>query len=178
MPGVRRIIAGVSGSPRNLPALRCAADLARAFHADLFPVHAWVPPALALAGRQFPSEYLYQVWEEAARQRLRGALDAAFGGLPPGVCSQPAVRLGKPGPILAGAASGADDVLVIGAGRRRAGSHAWHGAVSRYCLAHASCPVLAIPPPALELAARQRLAARALRRKDPDLGGKVSGGTG
>jgi hypothetical protein len=158
--------------------LRCAADLARAYHVGLFPVHAWVPPALALAGHQFPSGYLCQAWEEAAWQRLRGALDAAFGGFPPGICSQPAVTLGKPGPILVGVASEAGDVLVIGAGRRRAGSHAWHGTVSRYCLAHASCPVLAIPPPALELAARHRLAGRALGRKNPDLGGKVSGGAG
>ena len=30
MPRTRRIVAGVSGSPGNLPALRYAADLARA----------------------------------------------------------------------------------------------------------------------------------------------------
>ena len=43
MPGVRRIIAGVSGSPRNLPALRYAAELARVYDAAFVPVHAWVP---------------------------------------------------------------------------------------------------------------------------------------
>ena len=37
----RRIIAGVSDSPGNLPALRHAADLARVYDAALTFVHAW-----------------------------------------------------------------------------------------------------------------------------------------
>jgi Universal stress protein family len=52
----RRIIAGVSGSPRSLSALRYAADLACACDAALVPVHAWVPPGGELSGRQFISQ--------------------------------------------------------------------------------------------------------------------------
>ena len=43
MPPTRRIVAGVSGSPGNLPALRHAADLARVYDAALTFVHAWLP---------------------------------------------------------------------------------------------------------------------------------------
>jgi len=155
MPGVRRIIVGVSGSSRGLPALRWAADLARTYQAELFPVHAWVPPCAAWAGSQFPSEQLCLEWEEAAWRRLAGALELAFGGHPPGLRTQPVIAGGTPGLILVRAACRADDLLVIGTGRRAAVSRLWHGGVSRYCLAHARCPVIAIPPPALELAARQ-----------------------
>jgi nucleotide-binding universal stress UspA family protein len=36
---------------------------------------------------------------------------------------------------------------VVGAGRRGALSRMWRGKVSRYCVSHARCPVLAIPQP-------------------------------
>ncbi len=58
MPRVQRIIVGISGSRRSLPALHCAADLARAYEAELVPVHAWIPPLAAFAGYQFPSGHL------------------------------------------------------------------------------------------------------------------------
>ncbi len=179
MSRVRRVIVGVSGSPRSLSALRCAADLAHAHDAALFPVHAWTPPATALAGCQFPSEYLCQVWEEAAWQRLREALEAAFGGLPPGIRAEPVIAPGNPGWILVRAAAGADDLLVIGAGRRGGVNRLWHATVSRYCLAHARCPVVVIPPPELELATWHGLPGRTLRHKIPRLsqpGNRLSAG--
>jgi nucleotide-binding universal stress UspA family protein len=158
MPRIRRIIAGVSGSSRGLPALRWAADLARTYEAELFPLHAWLPPCAAWAGHQFASQQLYRDWEEAAGQRLAETLKLAFGGHPPGLRAWPVIAEGTPGEILVRAACRADYLLVIGAGRRAAVSRLWHGGVSRYCLAHACCPVIAIPPPALERAARQRIA--------------------
>jgi nucleotide-binding universal stress UspA family protein len=85
MPRIRRIIAGVSGSSRGLPALRWAADLARVYRAELYPVHAWLPPGGAWSGYQFPSEHLWREWEEAAWQRLGDTLELAFGGYPPGL---------------------------------------------------------------------------------------------
>ena len=160
---VRRIIAGVSGSPRCLPALRRAADLADALDAILLPVHVWAPPALELASHQFPSERLYQEWEDGAWQQLWDALDAAFGGLPSSLRVQPVIAQGTPGWTLVRAASRAEDVLVIGMGRQGRISRLWHGAVSRYCLAHALCPVVAIPPPELEPALRHGLAGRVPR---------------
>ena len=146
MPRVQRIIAGISGSQRSLPALHCAADLARAYEAELVPVHAWIPPLAAFAGYQFPPGHLRRAWEDAAWQWLWQALEMACGGLPPDTLSQPVIAQGNPGLILVRTACRADDLLVIGTGRRNAVSRLWHGGVSRYCLAHARCPVLAIPP--------------------------------
>ena len=47
--------------------------------------------------------------------------------------------------VLRNAASQPDDILVIGAGRRGPLAHAVACRVSRYCLAHAKCLVLAVP---------------------------------
>src|SRR5207342_1795189 len=55
----------------------------------------------------------------------------------------------NPGPVLVGAASRDGDRLVVGAGRRGTFGRFRHGRVSRYCLAHAGCPVIAVPSPAL-----------------------------
>jgi len=144
--GVRRIIVGVSGSPGSLQALRHAAHLARTHHAPLIPVLAWTPPGGDLADRSHPSPYLRQVWRDAAWQRLWAAIDLAFGGVPEDVCFESDVVRGEPGDVLVSAACRPDDVLVIGAGRRGALARALSCRVSRYCLAHARCPVVAVPP--------------------------------
>jgi nucleotide-binding universal stress UspA family protein len=149
MPGARRIFAGVSGSPGSVHALRHAADLAHHHHAILVPLLAWVPPGGNLNERKDSCPELRQLWEDQAWQRLWGALDAAFGGLPAGIATQPVVLRGKPGRALTLAARQAGDVLVIGAGRRGLLRRPGRCGVARYCLAHTCCPVLAIPPPAL-----------------------------
>ncbi len=153
MSGVRRVIVGASGSPGSLRALRHAEDLARHGDATLIPVLAWVPPGGDLAARQ-PCPALVRIWHEAAWQRLLDALEAAWGMVPVDLSVQPVVQRGQPGPVLAGLASRPDDLLVVGAGRR--GGLAWlgHGRVGRYCLAHAQCPVLAVPPASLAQAGR------------------------
>jgi nucleotide-binding universal stress UspA family protein len=61
---------------------------------------------------------------------------------------EPAVVRGEPGPVLSDIA-GEGDLLVIGTGRRGLLSRVLHRSVSRYALAHARCPVLAVPPSAL-----------------------------
>jgi nucleotide-binding universal stress UspA family protein len=146
---VRRIIVGVSGSPGSLQALRHAADLARELHAALVPIHAWTPPGGDLADRSHPSPYLRQYWNDAAWERLWHAIDLAFGGVPDDVAVQSQVVRGEPGRVLVHVACEPDDILVVGAGRRGPLAHAVACRVSRYCLAHAKCLVLAVPPPAL-----------------------------
>lgn len=79
MPAICRVITGVSGSPRNLPALRQTAALACGHDASLVPVLAWVPPGGEAAERRYPSPYLRQEWEQAARERLRDAVDGTCG---------------------------------------------------------------------------------------------------
>ncbi len=148
-----RVITGVSGSPRNLQALRYAAVLARGQDATLVPVLAWVPPGGDVADRRHPSGYLRRIWVEDAWRCLHDALDAALGGLPGDVATEPMVVRGEFGPVLVREASHPGDLLVIGTGRHGAFGRLFRANVSRYCLAHADCPVLAIPPTALELEA-------------------------
>jgi nucleotide-binding universal stress UspA family protein len=76
----RRIVAGVSDSPGNLPALRHAADLARVYDAALTFVHAWLPSGPGFAAWQFPSDPLVMQWQDDAWRRMWHALDTAFGG--------------------------------------------------------------------------------------------------
>lgn len=165
MSGICRVIAGVSGSPGCLPALRYAADIARSRNASLIPVLAWVPPGGEFADRGNPSPYLRQLWGEAARRRLRETLDTAFGGDPADVRTEPLVLRGEPGRVLVRAACEPDDLLVVGRGRRILPGRLLHRGVSHYCLAQASCPVLAVPPSGLEQAAGHGLRGWAYRRR-------------
>jgi nucleotide-binding universal stress UspA family protein len=146
--GAGRLVVGASGSPGSLCALRYALVLAYRLDVPLLAALAWVPPGGDLADRRFPSPELRRVWADAARQRLTDALDAACGGVPPGMDITRVIIRGEPGPALVDIADREGDLLVVGAGRRGVLSRIWHGRVSRYCLSHARCPVLAIPHPA------------------------------
>jgi nucleotide-binding universal stress UspA family protein len=146
---VRRIIVGVHGSLGSLQALRYAAEEARARQVPLIAVIAWVPPGGDLSERGHPSPYLRRVWHDAASQRLAEAFDAGLGGMPSDLCVQPCVARGETGPVLVDIADQPGDLLVIGTGRRSLVGRALRKSVGRYCLAHAKCPVLAVPPSAL-----------------------------
>jgi nucleotide-binding universal stress UspA family protein len=150
MTRMSRVIAGVSGSPGCLPAVRYAAEMARAYQVPLIPVLAWLPPGGELAERSNPSPILRDLWADAASRRLRAVLEIAFGGAPPDVVTEARVIRGDPGRSLVQLACEPGDLLVIGAGRRRLISRALHAGVSRYCLAHAVCPVVAVPPSPLD----------------------------
>jgi nucleotide-binding universal stress UspA family protein len=142
----RRFVVGVSGSVGSLQALRYAAQLARTDSATLAPVLAWVPPGGELADRSYPSTELRRVWHDAACERLRRAIDLAIGGPPADVAFSPAVVRGDAGRVLTEMAAEAGDVLVIGTGRHGALRRLLACRVSRYCLGHATCPVIAVPP--------------------------------
>jgi nucleotide-binding universal stress UspA family protein len=146
---LRRIVVGVHGSLGSLQALRWAADEAQERQVPLVPVIAWVPPGGDMAERSHPSPYLRQVWQEAASKRLTDAFDEGLGGLPDGLLVRARVARGDAGPVLVDLARQPGDLLVIGTGRRHPVGRALHRSVGRYCLAHAKCPVLAVPPSAL-----------------------------
>jgi len=164
--GGRRVIVGVSGTPGSIPALRYAASITRREDAPLIAVHAWIPPGGDLFERRRPSAGLRRIWEEAARRRLQEAFDAAWGCVPDGLALRPVVLRGEPGPALVGVACSSDDLLVVGTGRRGPLARIWHGRVSRYCLAHARCPVLTVPPPALARTAGHGLRAWSFRHRE------------
>ena len=100
MTGTRRVIVGTSGSPGSLRALRYAEDVARTQSAVLIPVLAWVPPGGDRGDRLQPSGYLRHEWQEAACQRLRDALIAAWGHIPRRSVGPAcrAARRARPGP--------------------------------------------------------------------------------
>jgi nucleotide-binding universal stress UspA family protein len=162
MPGPRRIIIGANGSPESIRALRYAEDLAHFGGATLVPVIAWTPPGGEMAERRAPSAELRRAWATAAKRRLRDAMDMAWGGLPDGLDVRAIIARGQPGPVLVDEA-GPEDLLVIGAGRRGGWSRLVSGRVARYCLRHAGCPVLAVPPAAL---GRTGLRAWAFRHRE------------
>jgi nucleotide-binding universal stress UspA family protein len=138
-------LVGVHGSLGSLQALRFAIEEARKREARLVPVIAWVPPGGDLAERRQPVYSLRQIWREAARERLQDAFDQGLGGLPDDLAVEPTVVRGPAGPVLVNAASRPDDLLVVGTGRRGPLRY-FRRSVSRYCLGHAHCPVVAIPP--------------------------------
>ncbi len=64
-----------------------------------------------------------EAWKEAAQQRLREALDAAWGGRPVGMALRLMIIRGEPGPALIDVASFTGDLLVVGPG----GAARWRG---------------------------------------------------
>ena len=179
MAGVRRVIVGASAAPGSIPALRYAENLARREGALLVTLHAWAPPGGELADRRQPSACLRRVWAQAACCCL------PMPSTPPGAASpmgwsstrswcaaSPARHWRRGGGGTCWSWARARAV----AGRRR------HGKVSRYCVAHAQCPVIAVPPPDLARAAGHRPRLWPLRRGEltvdralSELGGEKSG---
>ena len=149
MAGVGRVIVGTNGSPGSLQALRYGEALARAHGAVLLPVLAWELPGGDYAERVTPSGELRQVWQNLACRQLRDALLAVWGKVPDDPLVQSHLERGPAGWVLVNLACHPGDVLVVGAGRRGTLARMVFSRVSRYCLAHAQCPVVAIPPPAL-----------------------------
>jgi nucleotide-binding universal stress UspA family protein len=120
VPSLRWVIAGASGSPGSLRALRYAQQLARDLDAVLVPVLAWLPPGGDLADRRAPCEELRRLQAQDGRERLQDTLTLAWGQPPADLPVRPVIRRGRPGPVLATAASAPGDLLVTGAGRRGA----------------------------------------------------------
>jgi nucleotide-binding universal stress UspA family protein len=146
--GIRRVIVGASGSPASLQALRYAEELARANDAILIPVLAWIPPGGDLADRRAPCGYLRRVWAEDANHRLLETLSVVFSEVPAGCLSvRPLVQRGEAGLVLVNIACSPGDLLVVGVGRRGALARVISGKVCHYCVTHADCPVLTVPPP-------------------------------
>ncbi|MFD3943895.1 universal stress protein [Streptomyces sp. NPDC058579] len=141
----RRVVVGVSGSLGSLAALHRAVDEARRTRAELVAVLSWLPPDGELAQRRLVCPPAVD-FQRAAVERLLETMDDAFGGAGPGVPWQGVTARGLPGPALVEAADRAGDLLVIGAGRRGGLRRLMFPSVVRYCVAHAACPVLAVPP--------------------------------
>ncbi|MEB8338873.1 universal stress protein [Streptomyces endophyticus] len=149
-PPATRVVVGVTGTPGSRAALRRAADEARRRQAALWAVLAWQPPGGELHARRAPAIPLAGAdWENLARTTLVTAVREVFPE-GPGVPLRAVLARGTPGRALAESADREDDLLVIGAGHHGLLHRALRTSVSRYCVAHAVCPVLTVPPPPLE----------------------------
>jgi nucleotide-binding universal stress UspA family protein len=154
-----RVVVGVDTTPSGLQALRRAVAEAQTRGWRLHAVRAWGPIATS-----------WYVSIDDQRQRLaEGAVklvDQAFidilGAFPIGVVVETVAVPGEPGPVLVREANQPDDLLVVGAGRRGLRRLLRNG-VARYCVAHATCPVLVVPAPTEAESPRAML--RQLRRE-------------
>jgi nucleotide-binding universal stress UspA family protein len=142
---VGRVVVGVHGTPASLQALRFAVGHARALGAALVPVIAWQPPGGDSAGRRYPT-YLADEWADAAEQRLMTAFDEGLGAAPENLPTLPQVVRGPAGRVLVAVADHDDDLLVVGRSRRGRLHRAWYGSPPQYCLTHAACTVILVPP--------------------------------
>ncbi|MFC9819489.1 universal stress protein [Streptomyces erythrochromogenes] len=155
---VARVVVGVTGTPGSLTALHRAAAEARVRGAELLAVLAWQSPGGGLASRNGCGPGDLQECRGAAADRLREALDTALGAVRPCVTVDGLTVRGTPGAALVDVARDPEDLLVVGTGSRAVWRRLARPSVARYCLAHAPCPVLAVPPSPLqaELAAVRR----------------------
>jgi nucleotide-binding universal stress UspA family protein len=177
-----RVVVGVDDSPAGLRTLRAAVSQARQRHQELVAVRAFRLPrdpeaqrsvrlAWVLAGPGEPAvparEWLHEV---ALRQRHamhpdRCGVRAGHGEIPDAIPVRVRLSSGPPGPLPVGAACHEMDLLVVGI----SASHRWwpfRRPVGRYCAAHATCPVLLVPPPELAREAGGRH--RPWRRRELD----------
>lgn len=153
-----KVVVGVDLGPAGRQALRRAVAEARARRLPLHVVRAWQPdpPHLYLS----PEEQ-WRYGEATATEVIDKAFAETMGGTPADLRVCRVLAAGPAGVTLTEQVSG-DDLLVLGGGRRRR----WQrlSQTVRYCLAHAACPVLVVPPPALALAGSPRALRRELLR--------------
>ena len=157
---VGRVVVGVDGSPGSLAALRYAVEQARRLGRVLVAVIAWKPVGNQVAPHRAPSAQYARLVREFAESQLHRAFDEALGGPPGDVTIESWVTVGPAGPALVHEAGQSHDLLVVGAGRRGRFRHALHAGTARYCLVHARCPVVAVPPPPLQAELGRRLRRR------------------
>lgn len=161
----RRVVVGVDGSVGSLGALRRGVAEARLRDAVLVSVLAWRPPDGAGLNRRVPCPpALVQIWQAEAQRRLHTAWEQALGGTPRDLSCGLLIVRGPAGPVLVDVADRADDLLVLGAGRPGLRRVFGAGATARFCVAHAGCGVLTVPPSPWERELRSESGRRRLVR--------------
>jgi len=151
-----RVIVGVNGSFANLEALRASVDYARHLGAELIAVRAWLPAGGEIAYRRGPCPPLLELWRQRACDTLTTAFADALGGPPSDLSVRCVTGRGETGPVLVAAADQPHDLLVLGTGHLGLITRRRPGAISRYCLRRADCPVLIVPPPEIIRTLRSR----------------------
>jgi nucleotide-binding universal stress UspA family protein len=148
-----RVVVGIDDSPGGLAALRHAVDMARAGRSQLVAVRSWglgLPRHGGHRHRRVGTDHgpLVRFFNgteqrQASAKLIRQAFADAVGGVPKDVTVALKTPEGDPGRVLT-EFTGGGDVLVVGTERRQGMKHMMHGSVSRYCRAHARCPVVIV----------------------------------
>lgn len=133
------LVVGVDGSANSRDALRWAVEQARRISARVRVVGAWTWPALY--GYAMPPPQLDP--EGDTRRVVDDTVLAVFDGQPD-VPLERWVQEGAAAPVLLGAASDAD-LLVVGTRGRGAFAGMLLGSVSSHVVNHARCPVVVVP---------------------------------
>ena len=161
-----RIFVGVDGSLAGLRALRQAVSEARCRQVEVHAVHVRdVLPAsigqVGMFGFTVPvsrDEYLdSNRLDSAADAVIVDSLQHAFGGLPTGVTVRRVVCVGWPPRALANLGWRPGDLLVIGTDGGSRWRHPFRRSLSTFCIRHARCPVLVVPPDDLARTVRRRI---------------------
>jgi nucleotide-binding universal stress UspA family protein len=159
-----RVIVGVHLSLSGLQALRVAVAEARSRRTQLHAVRTTdpSPPDPNITAATLPDE---PPLSSEATAVITKAFADTMGGTPPDLDVRTVIMPDSPGPVLVEYACRDADMLVIGGGKRNRWIRPWRSRVVRYCLGHASCPVLVVPPPPLTRDGSPRSLMRELRRE-------------
>lgn len=138
------ILVGVDGSEGAAEALAYAVGLAPLLGMPLHTVYVWDYPPVAYQDPTYPAEFAAPLSE--AEHALSMAREKVFGAEVPDWYTESRVR-GYPSAILTALSTKAR-MLVLGSRGLGGFAGLLLGSVSATCAAHASCPVLVIPPQA------------------------------
>lgn len=140
---MEEIVVGIDGDPSGDAALRWAVREARMRGARVRAVYAYAEPVVADVNL-VPPDHAQHL--DLAREAAAAWRDKALGHVPEAVDVDidVEVRLGPAGPSLIEAARGAA-LLVVGCREHHPLHRLVRGSVSGYCVAHACCPVVAVP---------------------------------
>lgn len=169
-----RVVVGIAPSLSGLQALRAGVAEARARAAQLHAVRVADPSTPDRRTSTVAALDMPLAGTESASVIYHAFADT-MGGPPDGVDVRAVVMPDAPGPVLCGYASRDGDLLVLGTGRRSRWRRPWGSGLIRYCLSHANCPVLVVPPPPLARDGSTRALVRRLRREIDHVTGDPAG---
>ncbi|GHH31254.1 universal stress protein [Streptomyces lanatus] len=144
----QRIVVGINGSLNSLVALQRAGTEARLTGRRLLAVLVWRPCDTDPPSGTNRSPL--KGTRTAAMGLLKDILNDVFTATDDAVPISGLVISGTAGRTLVQIANKETDLLVIGGGHHGR-LRRWRSPVAHYGLTHATCPVLAVPPPTLQL---------------------------
>jgi nucleotide-binding universal stress UspA family protein len=143
-PGaLRKIIVGVDGSPGATEALRFALEEAEVIGGLVVALSAWQIPPGAYGGPESVA-LAHELFKKEGQSHLERCLESS-GAAQSAVAVEPRLVKGDARHVLCRAANSAD-MLVVGSRGLGAVRSLLLGSVSMYCVHHAACPVVIVPP--------------------------------